>query len=164
MNEVSLDRRKFIRTAGLTTTAGLVGLAGCTGDAGDDDDDATYVPSEPNYRGWFEGVSNYKATVDARGQDAVQIDVGVQGNSGFYKFGPAAIAVTPDTPITWKWTGKGGTHNVVAEQGAFDSGKLVDEKGYTFEYTLEEPAIYKYVCEPHRSLGMKGAVFVSLEG
>lgn len=153
------NRRQFIAAAALSASSVL---AGCSDGGSDGDDGATYVPTEPNYRDWFEGVSNYKGTVDARGQNGVTIDVGVQGNNGFYKFGPAAIAVSPGTEITWKWTGKGGTHNVVDEAGAFDSGALVREAGHTFEHTIETPAIYKYVCEPHRSLGMKGAVFVAL--
>lgn len=154
-------RRQFLATAAVA--AGGV-LAGCFGgDGGDGDDGVTYVPNEPNYRGWFEGVSNYKGTVEARGQSTVTIDVGVQGNNGFYKYGPAAIAVSPGTEIVWEWTGKGGTHNVVAEGGSFDSGELINEAGHTFTHTLESPAVYRYVCEPHRSLGMKGAVFVALD-
>lgn len=159
------DRRAVLRSAGLVATGGLASMAGCVGGNGGDNGggDDQCVPVEPNYRGWFDDVSNYECTVDARAQDGVTISVGVQGNTGFYKFGPAAIAVTPGTNITWEWTGKGGTHNVVADQGAFDSGPLVDTKGHTFQHALDGPGIYKYVCEPHRSLGMKGAIFVTLE-
>lgn len=153
------NRREFVRAASL---AGVASLAGCAGPTDGNGDDDSYVPTEPNYRGWFDGVSNYDGTVDARGRESVTVEVGVKGSSGFYKFGPAAVAVTPGTTVTWEWTGKGGTHNVVAEQGAFDSGKLVERKGNTFEQTISSPAIYKYFCEPHRSLGMRGAVFVAL--
>lgn len=45
----------------------------------------------------------------------------------------------------------------------FDSGPLVQPAGTTFSHTFEEPRIYKYYCEPHKSLGMRGAVFVALD-
>lgn len=155
------NRRDFLKTAGLG--AGTLLLAGCIAGGEEPDDDVTYVDVEPDYRGWFDGVSNYRGTADLRGRSAVTVDVGVQGVNGFYYFGPAAIAVSPGTTVTWRWTGKGGTHNVVAETGAFDSGGLVDTSGTTFSHTFDEPRVYRYYCEPHRSMGMRGAVFVALD-
>lgn len=154
-----MDRRSLLKTTVGVVVSGSV--VGCTGDDGGDDG-ATYVPNEPEYRKWFKGVSNYKGTVEARGQSEVTIDVGVQGNNGYYKFGPAAIAISPGTEVTWQWTGRGGTHNVHEIDDFFDSGELVDDKGHTYQYTFDQPGIFKYVCDPHRSLGMKGAVFVAL--
>lgn len=157
-----ISRRTYLRTVGVA--AGVGTLAGCldSGDPGDDGD-PVYVPTEPDYRGWFDGVSTYKGTIDARGTAEVTIDVGVSGGNGYYYFGPAAVAVSPGTTVTWRWTGRGGTHNVVSESGVFDSGHLVDSEGVTFTYTFEQPRIYKYYCEPHKSLGMRGAVFVALD-
>ena len=156
-----ISRREYLQAVGVV---GAVAVAGClaSGDPGDDDG-TVYVPTEPDYRGWFDGVSTYKGTVDARGQSDVTIDVGVSGANGSYYFGPAAVAVSPGTTVTWRWTGKGGTHNVVSDAGVFDSGSLVQKAGTTFSYTFEEPRIYKYYCEPHKSLGMRGAVFVALD-
>lgn len=156
-----ITRRAYLRTVGVV--AGGSTLAGCLGNDGPGDDGVAYVPAEPDYRGWLDGVSNYHGTVDARGQAAVTIDVGASGSNGNYYFDPVAIAVSPGTTVTWRWTGHSGTHNVVSESGVFDSGKLVDEAGTTFSYTFTEPRIYKYYCEPHRSLGMRGAVFVALD-
>lgn len=156
-----MNRREFVKVqAGLVLVGGAA-LAGCTGD-GEDDEGVTYVPNEPSYGGWFDGVSNYKGTVEARGQSEVTVRVGVQGNSGYYKYGPAAVAVSPETSITWEWTGRGGTHNVRERTGAFDSCRLVNDEGHTYRHTLEDPGVYKYVCDPHVSMGMKGAVFVAL--
>lgn len=133
----------------------MVRRSGCDGDV-------TYVPNEPTYRGWFDGVSNYRGTVEARGRDAVTIEVGVQGDSGYYKFGPAAVAVSPGTELSWEWTGRGGTHNVREHTDEFDSGDPVDDEGTSFEYTTDQPGTYRYLCDPHQSLGMRAAVFVAL--
>lgn len=156
---MTLSRRAFLGASGVAT---LTAVAGCSNPGGDPPG-TDYVPSEPDYKGWFDGVSNYKRTVDARGQEQFTVDVGVQGDSGYYKFGPAAVAVSPGTEVVWEWTGRGGTHNVVSRADVFDSGDLVDEEGYTFSYTFDTPGVFYYVCEPHVSLGMKGAVFVTLE-
>lgn len=157
-----ISRREYLQAVGVV---GAVAVAGClaSGEPATPSEGPVYVPTEPDYRGWFDGVSNYKGTVDARGQSAVTIDVGVSGAHGAYYYGPAAVAVSPGTTVTWRWTGKGGTHNVVADAGAFDSGPFVQQAGTTFSYTFEEPRIYKYYCEPHKSLGMRGAVFVALD-
>lgn len=152
------SRRRFLQIAG---TATIAGLAGCSSGK-DQDEGKQKVPNEPNYRGWFDGVSNYSGTIDLRGQEAVDVSVGAQGNNGYFAFGPAAVAVSPGTTVTWKWTGKGGAHDVVAEQGRFDSGDPIDSETKTFEHTFSDPAVYKYFCTPHRNLGMRGAVFVAL--
>jgi halocyanin-like protein len=70
------------------------------------------------------------------------------------------VAVSTGTTVVWEWTGEGGAHNVVAEDGTFDSGETVTEAGTTFEYTFEEAGTYTYVCTPHEAVGMKGAVYV----
>lgn len=153
-----MRRRTYLASVGAAAAACL---AGCNGGP-DPDEGEPRVPNEPNYRGWFDGVSNYSGTIDARGEDDVEVDVGARGNTGYYAYSPAAIAVSPGTTVRWQWAGRGGQHNVVAESGAFDSGRPVDRNGEEFARTLDDPAVYRYVCEPHRSLGMRGAVFVAL--
>lgn len=156
-----MDRSRREVLAGVGS-AGLVSLAGCL--PGDDGgDDGPMLDREPQYRGWFEGVSNYEGTRDGRGQSEVTVEVGAQGGLGYYKFAPPAIAVAPTTTVRWEWTGKGGPHNVVALEGAFDSGRPVDRNDATFEYTFESPGVFRYYCDPHRGQGMKGAVFVALD-
>jgi halocyanin-like protein len=115
--------------------------------------------SEPAYGDWFSNVDNYDGTVDKRGTDQVTITVGASGNSGAFAFGPAAVHVDPGTTIVWEWTGNGGSHNVVAEDGSFES-ELVGEAGHTFEHTVEGEGIITYACSPHKTVGMKGAIAV----
>ena len=125
-------------------------------------------PAEPDYGGWFDNVSNVDGTtVDETGADSVEIAVGAEGNGGAYAFDPPAVRVTPGTEVTWTWTGEGGGHNVLSDgDGPLDSGDLASSEGTTYSYTFEEYGIYKYVCSPHKGLGMKGAVVVGgpLEG
>jgi halocyanin-like protein len=139
----------------------VVVLAGCTTSAAPADDPLG-LAVEPDYGDWFDGVGNYDGTVDLRGQDRVTVRVGVDANMGAFGFGPAAIAVSPGTTVVWEWTGRGGDHNVVAENGAFDSVDLVRTEGHTFAYTFDEPGVYAYVCDPHAGLGMRGAVVVAV--
>ena len=154
-----LTRRQYLAGAAV---AGTFLLAGCLA-TGERPDEPT-LPIEPEYGGWFDGVGTYQGTLDYRGREAVEIDVGAPGDLGYFKFAPVAVAVSPGTTVTWRWTGKGGGHDVVADNGAFASGDLVTTADHTFSHTFDAPGVYKYFCTPHRAMGMRGAVFVALEG
>lgn len=147
-------------------------LAGCTGGSGDssaesdgggespaDSNDGGSGSSidEPEYDGWFDGVDNYDSTVDETDSETVTIEVG--GGSNGLRFDPPAVAVSPGTTVVWEWTGEGGSHNVVAESGDFESD-LTDEAGHTFEQSVDSPGVVKFFCSPHKTVGMKGAVAV----
>jgi len=145
-----LTRRALLRTgAGGVATAAAVGTAGLGA-----------AQSGAAFDGYLSNVSNYDGVVDRTGQDRVTVTVGASGNGGSFAFGPAAIRVDPGTTVVWKWNGKGGGHNVVAEDGSFDSGAATTEGGTTFEYTFEDGGVTTYACVPHKPLGMKGAVVV----
>ncbi|MFB6128571.1 MAG: halocyanin domain-containing protein [Halorhabdus sp.] len=152
-DDVELSRRTLLRAGGVAAGgaagAGAVGTAGAQAGAGRID-----------YGGWFSNVSNFSGTVDRRGQDAVTVEVGVEANGNYWGFGPPAVRVDPDTTVTWEWTGRGGAHNVVAENGEYSSGTPTAQAGTTFEQTFTESGISKYYCNPHRSAGMKGAIVV----
>ncbi|QGN06970.1 halocyanin domain-containing protein [Halorhabdus sp. CBA1104] len=144
-------RRDLLRAgaAAGTAAAGLATTGSATAQAGVDFD------------GWFSDVSNYDGIVDRRGQDEVTVTVGVQANGSNWGFGPAAVRVDPGTTVVWEWNGKGGAHNVVAENDdGYSSGEAVDQAGTTFEQTFEETGISKYYCDPHLAVGMKGAIVV----
>ncbi|WP_248908540.1 plastocyanin/azurin family copper-binding protein [Halocatena marina] len=97
--------------------------------------------------GWSEG-----GTADMTGNNQVTIKVGPGGEN---VFDPVAVHVDPGTKIVWQWEGPG--HNVEAENGEFKS----ETKGSgTFEYTAEEEKVIPYFCQPHKSMGMKGAIAV----
>lgn len=166
-------RRTFTKGLAATALLGSVSLAGCSGGGGGDtttaDEDTTTAEdgngggedggSKPGFDGWLEGVSNYDGVQDETGSDAVTVTVGSDANGGAYGFTPAAMKVSTGTTVTFEWTGEGGQHNVVDQDGAFESD-LVAEAGVHFEHTFSEAGTVKYYCAPHKALGMKGVVIV----
>jgi halocyanin-like protein len=179
-----VDRRTVLKAFGVVTAGAL---AGCTGSAGggdgggttdggsgDSSGDASGTDAattdtagssgggggSASFDGWLDGVGNYDgAVVDATGESEVEVTVGAQGNGGNLAFDPPAVRVSTGTTVVWTWTGAGGSHNVAAADGSFES-ELVSEEGHTFSRTFEEPGTVRYVCTPHEALGMKGAVVV----
>ncbi len=143
-----MSRRRLLRAGGASAAA-AAGIAAGTGTAA------------AQYDGWLDDVSNYDGTHDYRGQDEVTVEVGA-GDTGLL-FAPAAILIDPGTTVVWEWTGRGGAHNVVANDETFDSGETVNEEGYTFEYTFEDASegdVFNYLCVPHEAVGMKGSVAI----
>ena len=141
MND-ALDRR-----AVLAAVAGGIGAtAGCLGGTGEDGP----------YDGWLSNANNFEEVVDRTGRDEVQVAVGA--GSGL-SFDPVAVRISPGTTVRWEWTSFGGGHNVVEEDGVFES-ELLFEDGSTFSHTLDEPGVYRYVCTPHQTQGMLGVVEV----
>ncbi|WP_049893780.1 halocyanin domain-containing protein [Salinarchaeum sp. Harcht-Bsk1] len=153
----SFDRRTVLAATGSAVAAAL---AGCLGGGGPSatSDDWEYLEDGPDYGGWFDDTGNFEGTVDWTGRDSVTIDVGA-GDDGRL-FAPPAVRVDAGTTITWEWSGAGGPHNVVAEDGSFDSGSSTASGDATYEYTPESTGTYRYVCVPHESMGMVGAVDV----
>jgi halocyanin-like protein len=151
----SPTRRRFLYTAGGVAVAGL--FAGCTdngssGNTGADDGSEGASVDE-----WLADTDNYDGSVtDMTGKTSVTVKVGPENNE--YVFAPAAIRITPGTMVTWQWIGS-GYHNVVARNGQFKSGEPAQNA--TFEHTFETAGTNLYYCEPHKSMGMKGAVIVA---
>ncbi len=137
-------RRRTVLTA---VAGGLAATAGCLGGSSSD---------EGPYDGWLDNARNFEETVDRTGQDQVAVTVGAESG---YAFDPAAVRVSPETQVRWEWTDLGGGHNVVEEDGVFESEILTGE-GEQFTYTFSEPGVYRYACTPHRSQGMLGVVEV----
>jgi len=181
MGNDPLDRRRFLQATSAAATTAL--LAGCGGGGGNDDDGGgdegggmndTETPTgeagnETDAGGgggnsqvdeFLSDTSNYDGVQDETGSDEVTVAVGAEGNDGNFAFEPAAVEVDAGTDIVWEWTGQGGQHNVTHQDGAFES-ETTDEEGFTFTHTFEEAGTFRYVCTPHESLGMKGAVVVS---
>jgi len=120
---------------------------------------------QPSLGGFMDNANDFGGVEDFRGADEVRVAVGAGDG---ISFDPPALHVDDGTTVVWEWTGEGGRHNVVAENGEFDSGEPVSEEGTTFEHTFEAVGeegsasenVHNYVCEPHEQAGMLGSVVV----
>ncbi|MFB6284777.1 MAG: halocyanin domain-containing protein [Halobacteria archaeon] len=152
--ETSVERRRYLLSFGSILA---VATSGCLSGNGETSGNRTKDP----YGGWFVNVPAYNGTVDDTGDDHVKVKVGA-GNRG-RSFIPSAVEVSQGTTVTWRWTGVGGRHNVKSVDGEFKSEYSSDE-GYTFSHQFDETGVYRYVCVPHRRMGMKGVIKVTDEG
>lgn len=146
-DDTTMSRRGLFRV-GAAGAAVATGVAAGTGSV------------TAQYDGWMGDVPNYDGTHDYTGQDEVTVTVGA-GNG--LVFGPAAILIDAGTTVVWEWSGKGGAHNVVANDETFNSGDPIAEEGATFEHTFEDVSegdSFNYYCTPHKAVGMKGAVAI----
>ncbi len=135
----------------------LGSIAGCvddsaSGSGGDSDGDGTTSVDE-----WLSKTGNYDSVRNLTGKNSVTVAVGAKGNAGSNAFDPVGIEISPGTTVRWDWVS--GYHNVVANDGQFKSGN--PEQNATFEHTFDSAGTYLYYCEPHKSMGMKGAVVVT---
>jgi len=121
------------------------------------------------YGGWFGGgvkggsVDNFEGTtVDERGSSSVTVQVGANGNGGTFAFDPPAVRIDPGTTVTFEWVSD--THNNVVEEqpegGDWQGHEPIENTGFSYDHTFQAQGIYKYYCQPHLPLGMKGAIVV----
>jgi halocyanin-like protein len=120
------------------------------------------------YGGWFGdatggAVDNYAgSTSDRTGQDQVTVTVGADGNGGSFAYAPAAVRVSPGTEVVFDWVSD--NHNIVVEEQPDDADwaghEPIENTGFEYSHTFETEGVYKYYCNPHLSLGMKGAIVV----
>ena len=161
VKETQNPTRPISRRTTLKAVAGVAASAGALATAGR----ANAQADGPDFGSWFEKTENFDGVVDETGQSEVTVAVGAPDVAGGpLAFEPAAIRVDPGTTIRWEWTGSGGPHNVVATDGSFDSGDPVPTAETTFDHTFESEGVSRYLCEPHETAGMKGAVVVGTPG
>lgn len=113
---------------------------------------------EPHYGDWFDGVPNFRGTVDATGKDEVHVAVG-ETVDGAFVFQPAAIRVDPGTTVVWDWVGD-GVHDVVASDGSYATETL--DAGNSFALTFDGDGVSQYECTGTPT--MKGAIVVGAGG
>ena len=151
-----MKRRDFLRNAGGTTAALGAGASASSGTVAAQEGGGG--SKKPDFGGWLDGAKG-GTFKDLRGQSNVTIKVG--GGDGL-AFIPTGCWIDPGTTVTFKWVT--GGHNVEYESkpsGSKVSGhKPIEDQGFTFKETFDTGGIYKYYCDPHRSLGMLGGIAV----
>jgi len=115
----------------------------------------------PTVDEWLAGTNEYDGTItDQTGTDLVEISTGAKGNGGNFAFDPHAVKISTGTTVRWKWLGKGGGHNLAFKGHDIGDESIYAKSGIHFEETFTESGIYPYSCEPHHSIGHRGAVIV----
>lgn len=110
---------------------------------------------------WLQASSNFEGTIAQRtGVDSTTVTVGAVGNGGHFAFDPPALRVSTGTTVRWRWSKHGSPHNVVFEDTKLSSGPIRTKSGVGFEHEFTSTGIYRYACDPHKSLGMRGVVIV----
>lgn len=179
----STSRRRFTKVLASASLVGTTFLAGCgdesaygggdgdagggggdgdgDGDGGNDSDDGggDNGGSDSPYGRFFDNTDNFDGVQDETGTDSVTVMVGAEGNGGNFAFEPPAVQISNETTVQWEWTGEGSQHNVVEQDGAFES-ELYEEAGVHFEHEFTESGTFRYVCQPHDSMGMRGVIEV----
>ncbi len=160
-----MNRRDFVRTAGgaAGATAAVSASTGTAAASSEGGGEGGGGATKPDFGGWLDGANGYDGTVaDKTGNGEVTVKVG-SGSKG-YGFSPPAVHVDTGTTVKFEWTGEGGSHNVVSQDGGpLDSGSPAGGSGVQYEHTFEESGIFNYKCVPHESLGMLGSVVVGEE-
>lgn len=135
------------------------GGSGNESDGGNESEGGGGGGSKPSFDGFLKDTSNYDGVKDRTGTGSTTVKVGVEANDGHHGFGPAAIRISTGTTVQFEWIEEGDQHNVVHQDGEFESD-LYEESGVHFERDFSSAGTYKYVCEPHQSVGMKGVIVV----
>lgn len=142
-----MDRRSVLRAVPVAVGVGAAGCLGSlTGGGG---------PDDGGFEEYVANANGYEGPVDRTGEDGIEVTVGA-GSKGV-AFDPPAVVASQGVTVTWTWSGRGGEHNVVSENGLFGSERASSER-YTFTRTLDRRGVYKYYCDPHEGIGMVGAV------
>ncbi|MXR21914.1 halocyanin domain-containing protein [Halobacterium bonnevillei] len=156
------SRRGVLRATAGTAAAAALGSAATGSAAGQTDFDGWFTDDAPGGT-----TDNYDGeVVDRTGEDEVTVTVGADGNGGTFAFEPAAVRISPGTTVTFEWVSD--THNVAVESQPDDAGweghDPIENSGFSFSSTFETLGVYKYYCDPHLSVGMKGAIVVAEGG
>jgi len=160
-NPSDWSRREFVATSLLGTGA----TAGCLA-RGEETaaTETTDTKSVDCLDDWLATANGYDGVIERHGPDdqpSVTVGEHLGAGHGTAAFGPAGLRIPPGTTMTWRWSGHGDPANVIALDGVFDSGTPTSSQGVTFQYTFEERGTYRYVSEPSRDDGMRGAVVVA---
>ena len=81
---------------------------------------------------------------------------GVVVKADNYDFSPRTVEVGVGEKVTWK--GKQGRHTVTVTDTNIDK---VLKEGDTVSVSFKQAGTFRYICRPHKDVGMRGKVEVS---
>ena len=110
---------------------------------------------------WLQDYEYDGRLTDRRDEGSVEITVGAKGNGGNFAYRPIAPLVSQGTEITFRWTGRGGGHDVTWDNVDLSDSDTTSSYDNTFSVTLEESGVYLYRCDNHRTTGGRGAIVVA---
>ncbi|WP_435363779.1 plastocyanin/azurin family copper-binding protein [Haloarchaeobius sp. DYHT-AS-18] len=154
-------RRDLLTTA--TSSVFTLGLAGCLGGEetpGGDEMTTTTATAEPTTQPPDTTQPSTTTTTGSTGSGATEV-VAV-GPAGEFVFTPERLTVSPGTTVRFEWGSPGHTVSPTSQPDSADWAGVDDTKdaGYVHEHTFEVAGTYEYLCKPHQSLGMTGAIVV----
>ena len=176
----SPNRRRFLQgtaLCGITVTAGCLSVFQSNSDERETDQspvndtdsratNETPQDTEPrtpsaDLKEWFADTENFDGEiVDRTDAKTVTVEVGTKAADRYLAFDPPAMQITTGTTVKWKWTGKGGAHNVVFANADINSSQVHATSGTHFQHTFEHTGTFRYSCRPHHDFGQKGVVVV----
>lgn len=79
-----------------------------------------------------------------------------------FAFEPAVVKIQPGDTVEWTNMNAHNVNSYGDEQGLIPEGAedFKSKLGEDYSVTLEEEGVYVYVCDPHASQGMVGAIIV----
>ncbi|QCC49465.1 halocyanin domain-containing protein (plasmid) [Halobellus limi] len=120
------------------------------------------VPSTgyPAVDDWVARAPNFTGdVVDRTDTDTATVTVGAPDTNNPFVFTPPVLKIASGTTVEWQWAGS-GPHTVTFEDHDIGTDGVVSTSGVQFTQTFAESGTYRYRCDPHETLGMRGAIIV----
>lgn len=173
-----MDRRRYLRAASAAVVAGLAGCGSqdtaTPGDTpaggGESTTRGTGTPTDtptetPTDEGTPTDTPTDTPTPTGTPRPAVAAEV-VVGPGGDFVFDPETVTVAVGDTVRWVW--ESGGHNVKPDDVPSDSdwsgtpggGLDTFDTGHVYTHEFEVAGEFDYLCQPHRSYGMRGTVVV----
>ena len=77
------------------------------------------------------------------------------------QFSPSEVVINEGQTVRFFWSGEFLEHNAIESTGLFNSGNPETEVDYSFTFDPGTNSTYSFICEPHESLNMVGAITVN---
>lgn len=128
---------------------------------------------------WSRSAGHDSDEAPERGQSLTQpasrpSDVATVTMTDELRFEPRTLAIRAGTVVRWVNSSR-QTHTVTDDPNIASGSDDVSRPdgpppfnsrgirpGGTFEHSFSVPGVYKYICEPHEELGMKGEITVEM--